>query len=786
MSSRLQGSGPATSLVLVGFMLLAIPAGMALVQGVTTTQSATITDTTITPTLPPLNLTATSAPTLTPTDSEEPPQDDDNKLLVDGDEGGLTDGAAVEEEEDCPEAKYEEIQEAINDASKGDTVIVCEGQYNPVNIGTPNITLRAHGGAEIISQLPDQPAVRSNATQVTIRGFTMRAPQASYVLTVGGPRTLIRNNTVHVSTNESTGIYLSDGLTPHGGEPEPVLRAATGSRVLKNTVNVTRSSEENELYRGIFTDVDRTVVQENTVFANDYTIAIRSSGNRTIISDNTINNPTSCRQEYSDAVNPCHTNFSPAAILIGDNGGYTYSNEVCKIGDNYNNRTPKHNWARQNLVESNYVSFATGEGLAILGMGNHSKAVAVTEGIVVRHNTFYQSGEIGGWSNNALIRNNTMDVDNRRTGESEEAQGNGERGLCGHFDNSRIIGNSVLGYYVGMEIAGTNFTVKRNTVRDVFSPGMDLGSVGWQTGVHFQKNIMVSNNTITGAQYAPGVGLSLATKANFTEVAYNDISDNVGTPGVAIRGNVSNFHHNTITGNGQSGVKIHKNATVDGFHHNIIDNNQYLGINKVNTDKSDNRWSIFNATRNYWGCGGPSGGLQDPITNRTANGSGDPISASDEAGKSNVHFDPFFVREGLTCPQGESNTPESTQTSTPPTPTPTSTSTATPTSTPAAGLENGNGTGGTGGSGTGRSGGNGTDGTGGNGGTEGTVSRGRTTTATPPPETATPTLTSTPTRSPTPKVEPGFGLLAWLVGGILLSGIVALRRRVIADMEADE
>lgn len=70
----------------------------------------------------------------------------------------------------------------------------------------------------------------------------MSAEQSSYTIAVGGRDSLILNNSIEV-TGDQTGLFLSDGRTPEGGEPDPDLGAATGSRVLNNTITIPETAE---------------------------------------------------------------------------------------------------------------------------------------------------------------------------------------------------------------------------------------------------------------------------------------------------------------------------------------------------------------------------------------------------------------------------------------------------------------------------------------------------------------------------------------------------------------
>ena len=76
------------------------------------------------------------------------------------------------------------------------------------------------------------------------------------------------------------------------------------------------------------------------------------------------------------------------------------------------------------------------------------------------------------------------------------------------------------------------------------------------------------------------------------------------------------------------------------IHRNHLDNDEY-GV------ENDRRDFVVDATNNYWGAAdGPSSPgtepLEDPETGALADGSGDAVSRGENAGVSNVRFDPFL------------------------------------------------------------------------------------------------------------------------------------------------
>lgn len=674
-------SGQTTALVLVGLMVVAIPLGLGLAQGLTSPTVST--EEVLTPTLLPINQTPTPTPRPTPTTTKTPPRGNDTTLVVDktSGSGGLTSDAG------CADAEYQSIQRAVEEASPGYTVVVCAGTYpEQVVVNTGNITLRAKGTAVI--ENPGGSAVRITTSQVTIRGFVIRATtEDGNVIEVGGRDAHVRNNTVEPTGPGSTGIFLSDGHTAQG-DTDPELEVASGSYIVNNTVNAGAQTQY-----GIWTDADQTNIQNNKLNGGGNTTSILSSGNETIIRNNTVRYPDRRQQG--------------AGIKIGE--------------------SPQkgHNFATRNVVGANSVSGGPERGI-VVGL---QPADSVAQATIIRDNTVLTSGmdtvdwpgAISTFSNETVIRNNTV-LDSGHADPSRTYPARPVDGVKIVADDVLVIGNTIKRNQDGLSLSGYDATIKRNTMANNSLDGMD--SYGYSSEPASGR---VLNNTMVGNA---GAGIRL-----------ND------RPG--------------------AGLEAHSNRIWD---------NSGGGIINYNFDLSDGEWPIMNATHNIWDCGGPSSGLEDPETGRIANGTGDPVSAGDKPGVSNVHFDPFLERSGCTSTP---STPTATPTQTPTvTPTPTSTATPTPTPTAAASL------GEHGGDGAGTDEGNG-DALGPD--REGDSQGDGTSEGTPPPSPPTETSSEppTPTISPTPVVEPGFSVLTWFIGIVLLGGLVAFRRQMTSNTEGD-
>lgn len=384
--------------------------------------------------------------------------------------------------------------------------------------------------------------------------------------------------------------------------------------------------------------------------------------------------------------------------------------------------------------------------------------VVYANGTVVSNNSIHGAGGPGVYvpnpsTENVTIRHNAVD--------NVPSEGFPPDGITIN-GTATVRGNSVTHANEGIDILGTALVVN-NTVTQSEN-GIDIS--------HGHGRIF--NNTVK-ENYNAGILFS------HSFVGKNPFPNASGV----VRGN-------RIVNNRVGVIVATYKTNPDNYevHRNVILDNANFGIEVGNYNVTDNDSRVLNATNNYWACGGPSGGLEDPYTHRVANGTGDELSSSDTAGVSNVHFDPFRVNNPSACPASDTSltptpTPTGTATSTStPTATLTATVTASPTPTPTStrtarftGGPDGNGTGG----GTAiNDGSTDDDGAGGSDTTDATVAS----PVTPPPTdtrtstaTSSPTPPPTPTISPTPVTEPGFGPGTLVVAAALVLGLLAHTRR---------
>ena len=202
---------------------------------------------------------------------------------------GITPASASPAEIHVPD-DYPTIQEAINAADPGDTIIVHEGVYNEfLQIHTDNLVIRSADGATntIIDVYPmwnGNEGIGIHADGVTFEGFTVRHPTdnpdyEARMVHVEGSNNIIRNNIIIGNLSVWGGDGLQYGIFIDGEEV-----------VAKNNI-----IENNEVYNinYIGIEVFQTHASGNIIRGNNvhhigfYGIAIdRSPGNT--ITQNTI------------------------------------------------------------------------------------------------------------------------------------------------------------------------------------------------------------------------------------------------------------------------------------------------------------------------------------------------------------------------------------------------------------------------------------------------------------------------------------------------------------------
>ncbi|MBV0923215.1 right-handed parallel beta-helix repeat-containing protein [Halomicroarcula limicola] len=206
----------------------------------------------------------------------------------------------------------------------------------------------------------------------------------------------------------------------------------------------------------------------------------------------------------------------------------------------------------------------------------------------------------------------------------------------------------------------------------------DLTVTGFETAIGYEE---VTGGRVEGVTAREnGTGVSL--RYGVTDVAVRDsmLADSgigfrtVGSPNVYGGPENNTFEYNDVESNdrgiwlglitidhelscnrivGNRGGVLHSGGETRGhvYDGNVICSNSEYGLRNVDNPPEDGIPAfedVVEATGNYWGAsdgpssiGDPATPYEDPVTGALADGGGDGVSESLDAGVSNVHFDPF-------------------------------------------------------------------------------------------------------------------------------------------------
>ena len=151
----------------------------------------------------------------------------------------------------CVPDDYSTIQEAINAASSGDTVVVRDGTYTEnVIVNKDHLTIRSENGARVTiieAVRIDDSVFRINTDYITIQGFTAKLGCSGIYLIDADYCNIFNNIT---SSNTNNGIYLvrsSDntlnGNTASGNSEKGIyVRDSSNNRIWFNNFIANRSN----------------------------------------------------------------------------------------------------------------------------------------------------------------------------------------------------------------------------------------------------------------------------------------------------------------------------------------------------------------------------------------------------------------------------------------------------------------------------------------------------------------------------------------------------------------
>lgn len=212
----------------------------------------------------------------------EPPPAEETAIRVDDDL------------QNCPDADFTKIQDAVDAASAGDTIVVYPGFYSEnINVSKDHLTIRAQSGTE---------------------GTIVQPASPSDILEVKG-------DYVNIS-----------GLTLKGVESHSAYAAIR----LKEAryCNVTHNDCSNSYFGIVLSSSNKCRVESNVCHSNGFAIFLGSCSNCNVTNNNCSNNTSGIQVQSSSgciiASNACNSNFGSDGICLHDSVDNTVQNNECR------------------------------------------------------------------------------------------------------------------------------------------------------------------------------------------------------------------------------------------------------------------------------------------------------------------------------------------------------------------------------------------------------------------------------------------------------------------------
>ncbi|NQE53040.1 Cell surface glycoprotein [ANME-1 cluster archaeon GoMg3.2] len=463
-------------------------------------------------------------------------------------------------------ADFTGIQDAINNAKEGDTILVYSGIYYENVVVDKSVTLRGIGHPIVDANGSDS-AITLTADGITLEGFTVansgRWSQYDAGINVNSNNNNIRSN--NVSNNSGSGISLSfssnnntiTGNNASNNRKGIYLSSSCSNTITSNTarnnfvgIYLKESCNNNITGNNVSNNDDgidlffssNNNVAGNNVRSNEWGIAVFCSSNNTITGNNVSSNRVGIGLTDSSNNNTLTSN--------------TFVNDSLFVMDSYHNTVEDNRVNGKPLVyledASDYRVNDAGQVILVncnnitvenLDLSNTSVGVEVleTENCIISKNTV--SRIFLNYSHNNTITGNNVSSNNYY-----------DDGIfLGYSSNNTITGNSVCNNYRGIHlVVSCNNNIMSNNVSNNNWGGIVL---------FFSSN----KNTITG----------------------NNVSNNYG--GICLG---SSSNNNTITGNTVS------NNYPEGIYSSGSDNLIYLNNFINNTDNAHS--STYSKSTNIW------------------------------------------------------------------------------------------------------------------------------------------------------------------------------------------
>ena len=419
---------------------------------------------------------------------------------------------------------YETIQDAVDNATEGDTIRIQSGEYREaVTVTVDRIKLRADEGAtpEMNGTGFDEPGITVTAShEVVVDGLEIRHYGEEGILVQNSPNVTVTD--VNVSHNG----WESNSL------PGVMIESSTNVTVA-NITGVDNGLQAVHLKEGSH----GALLENNTAMNNDRSgIYVRES-NDTVARDNT---------GVENGLRAIHYEGTPNNIITG---AEVYNN----TGIDNDQSGLLMAYTQGAVISDNNVSGFDSGASDYYGI----QVDAVGANNTIRNNTFVDGGVgifVGSNSDAVTIDNNTVqNVDTLMDVRS---------------GNATITANDASSASFGVEIGEDdsnpqNVTLAENDIDDVTNYGVN---------VRHTTASLLANNTITNT----GTGIDV-WGFNNSEAVHNSLSEN--DEGVLQRASVNTtVHHNEITHSNDEGYRLNRDNTGSVVANNTISHGEDVGI----------------------------------------------------------------------------------------------------------------------------------------------------------------------------------------------------------------
>ena len=252
-------------------------------------------------------------------------------------------------------ADFSTIQEAINAANSGDTIIVRDGTYTEnVKVNKDHLTIKSENGAEatiVQAANPDYNIFQVTASYVTISGFTVIGGDGigdgvfvykstdvrvancivkgcEYGITVGESTSILIENNV-AQENKYNGIDFFDSSNIIAKSNNCSLNNYAGFQITRTSGKIIQNNIKNNKWGISLYQASSNIILENDCISNTYGIQLDQSNNNRIYLNNFRNNEINILSFNS-------ANFwnSPEEITYTYNGK-TYTNYLGNYWSDY-------------------------------------------------------------------------------------------------------------------------------------------------------------------------------------------------------------------------------------------------------------------------------------------------------------------------------------------------------------------------------------------------------------------------------------------------------------------